>query len=69
MVWVRGPRVERWKARRPCDVFVKRCRVGTKETPLQRMPRGSITGVGGGGGREVTDKRESYKMGCANTTR
>lgn len=29
------------------------------------MPRGSITGSGGGGGREVTDKRESYKMGCA----
>lgn len=29
------------------------------------MPRGSITGSGDGGGREVTDKRESYKMGCA----
>lgn len=28
------------------------------------MPRGSITGSGDGGGREVTDKRESYKMGC-----
>lgn len=59
-----GPGVEtRQGARRPCDVFVKRCRVGTKETRFSGCPRGSITG-GGGGGREVTDKRESYKMGC-----
>lgn len=61
-----GPGVEtRQGARRPCDVFVKRCRVGTKETRFSGCPRGSITGGGGGGsGREVTDKRESYKMGC-----
>lgn len=57
-------------ARRPCDVFVKRCRVGTKETRFSGCPRGSITGGGGGGsGREVTDKRESYKMGCATSER
>lgn len=63
-----GERAERSRTRRPCDVFVKRCRVGTKESPLQRIPRGNITGAGGGG-REVTDKRESYKMGCANIAR
>lgn len=61
---VRGEK--RQEARRPCDVFVKRCRVGTKETRFSGCPRGSITGGGGGGsGRVVTDKRESYKMGCA----
>ncbi|TGZ46092.1 hypothetical protein DBV15_08168 [Temnothorax longispinosus] len=33
-------------------------------------PRGNITGGGGGGsGREVTDKRESYKIGCATRER
>lgn len=42
-----------------CDVFVKRCRLGTKEARLNCAPRGSVTG-----GREVADKRELYKMGC-----
>lgn len=46
-------------ARRSCDVFVKRCRLGTKEARLNCAPRGSITG-----GREVADKRELYKIGC-----
>lgn len=46
-------------ARRSCDVFVKRCRLGTKEARLNCAPRGSVTG-----GREVADKRELYKMGC-----
>lgn len=62
---IRGEK--RQQARRPCDVFVKRCRVGTKETRFSGCPRGSITdGGGGGSGRVVTDKRESYKMGCAS---
>lgn len=45
------------EGRRPCDVFIKRCRLGTKEARLNCAPRDR------NGGREVADKRELYKMG------
>lgn len=46
--------VER-KVRRPCDVFVKRCRLGTKDARSNSRPEGR-------------DKRELYKMGCTAPT-